>query len=513
MDTESRFVPSLPTARPPAGTAPAGPARALAAALLGFALITLDTSVVNVALPAMGGDLGTGMTGLQWVMDAYTLAFAALLLSTGALADRIGASRAYAGGVVVFTLASAACGLAPGLPSLIAARTVQGLAAAVMLPASLALVREAYADPGRRGRAVSLWAAGGTVAMALGPVAGGALTSAWSWRWIFLINVPLGLLALVLLRRVARSRPRPAPLDVPGQLTATLALGALTFAAIEGGAAAWWALGVTGASFAAFLLVEARHPHPVVPLGLFRSTTVAVCVAAGSAVSVAFYGIVFVLSLYFQQVLHLSALAAGLMFLPMTGLLAFVNVFSAKVAARRGPRLPIVTGQVLAVVGLSLLLYVDASTPLALLAVSLAPFALGCGFALPPLIAAMMEAVPAERAGTAAGLLNAARQTAGGLSIAVFGTLVAGGELAAGSGAGSAGGFVDGMRVSLVVSAALLAVTALAATRLGRPGSAGGRCRPAERPQPSRRPSTRRGRPSGLSSRSSGGSSASGVDW
>lgn len=184
--------------------------------MLGFALITLDTSVVNVALPAIGVDLRAGMSGLQWVVDAYTLAFAALLLSSGALADRVGASRAYGIGVVVFVLASAACGLAPGLPELLAARTVQGTAAAVMLPASLALVREAYGDPGRRARAVSLWAAGGTVAVALGPVVGGALTTAWSWRGIFFVNLPLGLLALVLLTRVAPSVRRPAPLDLPG---------------------------------------------------------------------------------------------------------------------------------------------------------------------------------------------------------------------------------------------------------------------------------------------------------
>ncbi|MER5886381.1 MFS transporter [Streptomyces sp. NPDC001941] len=446
--------------RPAPAPAPGGrsPAVALTTAMLGFALITLDTSVVNVALPAIGADLGTGLSGLQWVVDAYTLAFAALLLSTGALSDRVGASRAYAAGVVVFTLASAACGLAPGLSSLVAARVVQGVAAAVMLPASLALVREAYADPARRGRAVSLWAAGGTVTVALGPVAGGALTSAWSWRGIFFINLPLGLLALVLLGRVARSERRPAPLDVPGQLAAVVGLGALTYAAIEGGTAGLWALGVAVVAFAAFLVAEARSPHPLVPPGLLRSAGVAVPLAAGAAASVAFYGMVFVLGLYFQQVLGLSALGAGLMFLPMTALLAGVNLLSARVAARRGPRLPIVTGQAVAVLGLLALLGVDYGDPdlsRPLLAVLMVPLSLGVGFALPPLIAAMMEAVPAERAGTAAGLLNAVRQTAGGLSIAVFGSLVA-------------GGFATGVRASLLVSAVLLAVTALASTRLPR---------------------------------------------
>lgn len=444
-----------PVREPSPASVPRRPGPALVAAMLGFALITLDTSVVNVALPAIGADLGAGMTGLQWVVDSYTLAFAALLLSSGALADRIGASRAYAVGVVGFTLASVACGLAPGLPALLAARTVQGVAAAAMLPASLALVREAYGDPVKRARAVSLWAAGATVAVALGPVVGGALTTAWSWRGIFFVNLPLGLVALALLTRVAGSARRPAPLDVPGQLTAMLALGALTFAAIEGGPAAWWALGVAVVSFAAFLLVEARRAHPMVPLGLFRERMVVVAVLAGSANSVAFYGMVFVFSLFFQQALGLSALGAGLMFLPMTGLLAGVNVLSAKVAARHGARLPIVVGQAVAVAGLLGLLTVDADTPRAVQALLLVPLALGAGFSLPPLIAAMMEAVPAERAGTAAGLLNAIRQTAGALAIAVFGSF-------------AADGVESSLRVSLLISAVLLTLTTLVSLRLPR---------------------------------------------
>ncbi|WP_443334042.1 MFS transporter [Streptomyces sp. CB02261] len=435
---------------------PVSPRPALVAAMLGFALLTLDTSVVNVALPAIGAGLGAGMSGLAWVVDAYTLVLAALLLSSGALADRVGASRAYGAGVAVFVLASAACGLALGLPALLAARAVQGAAAAVMLPASLALVREAYGDPRRRARAVSLWAAGGTVAVALGPVVGGALTTVWSWRGVFFVNLPLGLLALVPLTRVARSSRGTAPLDLPGQLTAMTALGALTFAAVEGGTEAWWALGLAGGSFAAFLVVESRRRHPMVPLGLFRNTTVAVAVAAGSANSVAFYGTLFVFSLFFQQVLGLSALAAGLMFLPMTGLLAGVNILSARVAARYGARLPIVLGQVVAVAGLLGLLTVDAESSRVAQALLLVPPALGVGFSLPPLIASMMEAVPAERAGTAAGLLNAVRQTAGALAVAVFGSL-------------AARSMETALPASLLISAGLLTLTALASLRLPGP--------------------------------------------
>jgi DHA2 family methylenomycin A resistance protein-like MFS transporter len=442
---------------PPPG--PSSPVLALTAGLLGFTLVCLDASVVNVALPAIGSSLGGGMSGLQWVVDAYTLAFAALMLSTGAFSDRAGASRAYALGTAVFTLASAACGLAPGLPALIGARVVQGMAAAVVLPASLALVRQAYPDPARRARAVAAWAAGGSAAVALGPVAGGVLTSAWDWRAIFFVNLPVGAAILLLLLRAPRSERRPAPLDLPGQVTAVVALTALTFAVIERGATGAVALGVAVVSGAAFFRVEARGPHPVVPLGLFRDLTVAVAVATGAAVSVAFYSVVFVFSLYFQQVRGLGPLAAGLAFLPMTGLIAVTNVVAGKLAGRFGPRLPMVVGQWVAVAGLLLLLCVGADTPAPLVAVLLVPLALGCALTVPPLTAAMMDAVPAERAGLAAGVLNAARQVAGGLGIAVFGTLVA-------------DGFAAGMRLSLALAAVLLAVTGAFSFRLaGRPAT------------------------------------------
>ncbi|WP_430382405.1 MFS transporter [Streptomyces sp. P10-4] len=437
------------------------PAPTLAAAVLGFALITLDASVVTVALPAMGSALGGGMSGLQWVVDAYTLAFAALMLSTGAFADRAGASRAYALGTALFTLASAACGLAPSLPALIGARVVQGVAAAVVLPASLALVRQAYPEPGRRARAVATWAAGGSVAVALGPVAGGALTTVWDWRGIFFINLPLGAVALALLLRAPRSERRPAPLDLPGQLTAVVALTALTFAVIEGGTAGVAALVVAAGAAGLFLRIEARQPHPVVPLGLFRDRAVRVAVTAGAACSVAFYGVVFLFSLFFQQVQGRSALFAGLMFLPMSGLIAVTNVVSGKLAGRYGPRLPMLVGEALALAGLLGLLYVDAGTSAAVVAVLLVPMALGCALTVPPLTAVMLDAVPAERAGLAAGVLNAARQVAGGLGIAGFGALVN-------------GDFAAGLRTSLLLGAALFALAFALSCRLagrsaGRP--------------------------------------------
>ncbi|WP_028808733.1 MFS transporter [Streptomyces canus] len=425
----------------------------LVAALFGFSLITLDTSVVNVALPFISSSLGGGVSGLQWVVDAYTLAFAALLLSSGALTDRVGASRAFAMGIVMFTISSVVCGLSPNLLALIVARTVQGSAAALVLPASLALVRQAYTDPVKRARAVTAWAAGGSVSMALGPIAGGALTTLWDWRAVFFINLPAGAVALLLLVRAPRSKRNPAPLDLPGQGLAIVALTSLAVAAIEEGKIRLIAIPIAMAAIAAFFLTEARQAHPIVPFDLFRNPAVRIAIAAGAACSVAFYGVVFLFSLSLAMHEDRSALDVGLVFLPMTGLIAVTNVLSGRLAERYGPWLPMAVGQSLAAIGALILLLVGAGTPAGLVSVLLVPMGLGCALALPPLTALMMDAVPAERAGLAAGVLNAARQMAGGLAIAGFGSLVA-------------HDFAEGMRLSLMISAGLLGVTAVATSKL-----------------------------------------------
>ena len=258
------------------GRGSAGPAAALTAALLGFFVVTLDTSVVNVALPAIGHELRAGMSGLQWVVDGYVLIFAAVLLSAGSLTDRVGARRAFGIGVGVFVLSSAACGLAPSLAALVVARLAQGVGAALMMPSSLTLIREAYTDRVARGRALALWSLGGPVAAAAGPVAGGAL-SLVSWRLIFFVNIPVGVVTLWVLRGVERSPRRPVPFDVAGQVAAVAAMGAATYAVIEAGAVGIAEPRVVAAFATAaiavlvFLLAQARGRHPMVPLDLLRS--------------------------------------------------------------------------------------------------------------------------------------------------------------------------------------------------------------------------------------------------
>ncbi|WP_269855489.1 MFS transporter [Streptomyces sp. RPT161] len=457
------------TEAPPA-TAPrrVSPTLVLGAALLGFFVIGLDASAVNVALPAIGRTLGGTTAGLQWIVDAYTLMFAALLLSAGALSDRLGANRVFGAGLAVFTAASVLCGLAPALGALIGARVLQGSAAAVMLPSSLALVRQAFPSAVERARAIALWTVGGAVSTAAGPVVGGALTSSLGWRSIFFLNLPVGLLTLAVLLGVPRSPRRAAALDPLGQLTAVIALGALTFGVIEGGASGFGtptavvSLLVAVVAMIAFVVAEARAGEPMVPLGLFRSRTATLSLAIGFAVNAAFYGTVFVLGLFFQEVLGLSAVAAGLMFLPMTALVAGANVGSARAAARFGPRVPIAVDQLVCALGLFGLLTVDAHTDRPLTALLLVPVGIGLGFAVPSLTAAMLSDIPADRAGMAGGVLNAGRQTGGALAVAVFGALVAHRER-----------FVSGMHVSLLIAALLLLATTAGALALPGRGASG----------------------------------------
>jgi DHA2 family methylenomycin A resistance protein-like MFS transporter len=428
--------------------------------VLGFFVIPLDALVVNVALPAIGRDLGGGMTGLQWVVDGYTLLFAALLLSAGALSDRIGARRSFGAGLAAFVVASAACGLAPGLGVLAAARLAQGAGAAVMLPASLALIREAYHDAARRARAIAIWSLGAAVASAAGPVAGGFLTLL-TWRAVFFLNLPVGAVALYLLTGVARSPRRAVPFDRVGQVTAVVGMGGLTYGLIEGGADGFAAprvlaaLAVAVAALVAFFVAQVRGAHPMVPLGLFRSRPVAVSVSAGFTFTVGFYGLVFLLSLYLQQLRGLSPLATGLTFLPMTALTAVVTLVAPRVAARFGARVPLAAGQLLIAAGLLGLCLAVAGAPTWLLAALTVPVGLGSSLAVPTLTALLVGSVPAERAGTAGGVLNTCRQLGGALAVAVFGALVAHRET-----------FLHGLQVSLLSAALLLLATAVASLRL-----------------------------------------------
>ncbi len=438
------------------------PVFALSAAILGFFVVTLDAVIVNVALPSIRESLGGGMTGLQWVVDGYTLMFAALLLSAGSLADRIGARRALALGIGLFAAASFACGTAPTLPVLIGMRFVQGGAAALIVPASLTLVSESYQDPRRRGRAVAMWAMGGAVASTAGPVAGGFLAEL-DWRWIFLINVPAAVIALLALRRTAPSTTHPARFDWPGQAAAVTAMAALTFAAIEAGEAGVLAtpvitaLLVTVIGLVTFVVVEARSEHPMMPLDLFGGRVFRISLIAGFAFMVGYFGLPFVMSLYFQQVQGMTAFQTGIAFLPMMVIGLVLTPFSARIVERVGARTPIVGGLVCMAVGMVALVIATPSATTWALSILMILVGIGGPLTMPPLTALLLHHVPPGRTGTASGVFNTSRQVGGALAVAVFGALLAGDSA-----------FTDGLHISLLVGAAVVAIAAIAGLRLPR---------------------------------------------
>ena len=435
---------------------------AVGVAVTAFFMVTLDAVVVNVALPSIRDSLGGGVQGLQWVVDGYTLMFAALLLSAGAFCDRTGARTAMAVGLSLFSLASLGCALAPGLGWLVVARFAQGAAAAAMMPASLALIGQAHQDPSRRRRAVGLWSLGAAVASSSGPVIGGLL-SLYDWRLIFFLNLPVGLAALLALRRATRSPQRTVPFDLWGQLTAVVAMTSLVYGIIEAGEIGLGSLNVlaalllcTAASLG-FWLSQTRGRAPMVPPELVGSHTLRAAGIVGFSFMVGFYGLPFLYSLYLQQERGLSSLATGMVFVPMmvTGLV--LTPFSARVVERIGSRLPITGGLAVMTIGLSLLAVVPVDAPLWLLSALMVLIGVGGPMVMPPVTAVLLNSVRTQEAGTASGIFNTARQLGGALAIAVFGALVA-----------EPDHFVRGLRTSLLIAAAVLLVAALSSTQLTR---------------------------------------------
>jgi len=403
-----------------------------AAASFGFALVQLDVTIVNVALPKIGSTLGLDVSGLQWIVDAYALAFAALLLTGGWLGDRFGARRIYLGGMVVFALASLGCALAPSGAWLIAWRVVQGIGAAAMLPTSLTLINHATGhDSKLRAQMIGWWTAAGSITIAAGPIIGGLLIGLAGWQSIFYVNVPLcaaGLLLTWRLPEATRSEGARG-FDLAGQLLAIVALATFTGSVIEARLAGIGSALVIGGFVVAlaaallFILVESRASAPMLPLRLFRSEGFSAAVGYGIIVNFTYYGIVFVLSLYLQRVLGYSAIATGLAYLPLTASFFGVNLFSGWLIGKIGSRLPMIAGAFIDAVGFALLLLLGAGSAYWMM---LAPFALmplGMGLGVPAMTTAVLVSVDRKEAGIASGVLNAARQAGGAIGVALFGAL------------------------------------------------------------------------------------------
>jgi DHA2 family methylenomycin A resistance protein-like MFS transporter len=400
---------------------------------LGCVVVLLDISIVNVALEPIALGLGGRLSDLQWIVDAYTVAFASFLLSAGTAGDRFGNKQVFAVGFLLFTIASVVCGAAGNLPALIGARVVQGIGAALIIPCSLTLLNHAYDNPIQRTKAFGWWAGSGGASVAAGPLIGGFLVHTFGWRSIFYVNLPIGLAAVFLTSRfIHNEQPRPGQkIDLAGQLLSLFALASLTTVLIEGTNWGWFSPGVIGLSAAAvgssvlFLVVERRQSQPMLPLTLFRSTQFTAATLLGLLLSFSFYGIIFTFSLYFQQARHFTPLQTGFAFLPVTGLLTVMNVFSGKLGAIRGLRFPIVTGFVVAGVGFFWLgLSTNASVSYSGLLLPLLCVGAGVPLILPPLTTVVLASVDRAQVGLASATLNTGRQIGAAAGVAVLGSLL-----------------------------------------------------------------------------------------
>jgi MFS transporter, DHA2 family, methylenomycin A resistance protein len=422
---------------------------ALVVICLGYFMVIVDTTVVNVALPAIGRDLHGGVAGLQWVVDAYTLSFAGLLLTGGALAERLGGRRVFGAGLALFAAASAACGLAPGLGVLIAARLVQGVGAALLVPSSLVLLQAAYPTRAGRARAFGAWGAIAGIGAAAGPIIGGLLVTAWSWRGVFFLNLPFAVAAMALTRRaVPATEPRPRDLDLPGQLLGVAGLGLLTWSLVEAGQAGWTSplvlagFGLSAGAWAGFAGAEYRAADPMLPLRLFARPAFGAGSAVGLLINLGFYGQLFLMSLYFQDLRGYSALLTGLALLPEAGLLIVASAASGRIMARTGPRTPMLAGLLLGGAGLTGLIVAGAHSSYPFLIIPMAAAGFGMALTMPAATAAVIEAAPADRGGIASGVVNAARQSGGALGVALLGAMVH-----------ARSSFLPGLHVGLLIAA------------------------------------------------------------
>ena len=454
----------------------------LAAVVFAVFVTTLDNTVVNVALPSIQHDLHLGLSGLAWVVNAYILSFAVLLLTGGRLADTFGRRRMFMLGLAGFTAASLLAGLAPSPGLLIAARALQGVGAALMTPPTLAIISDVFPDPRERGTAVGIWAAVSAAAFSIGPVIGGLITEKIDWTWIFFVNVPIGIVGLAMAwRLIPESRDPSAErrLDIPGLTVVSASLFSLTYALLKANDYGWGSpvilslLAVAAIGFVAFVGIERRVRAPMVDLSLFRNRTVTGANVVMMVVNLALFGVLLYTSLYLQEVLGYSPVRAGATLIPWVGVIVLVAPFTGLLANRISVRWLVSFGVVL--VGVALLLFsrLDENATFVQMLPALLVGGLG-GSLTAPLSSVVIGAVPTARAGVASGVHNTFRETGGALGVAIMGAVFVSsqtGSLA--SGATAAHAFVSGYSSALQVGAVItFAAAALAAFALGRVRSA-----------------------------------------
>ncbi|MET7745534.1 MFS transporter [Streptomyces sp. NPDC005385] len=432
----------------------------LLAVCAGYFMVILDVTIINVAVPVVGRELSASLTEIQWITDGYTLAFAGLLLTGGALGDRLGNRRIFCAGVVVFTAASAGCGVAQHTGTLVAARLLEGVGAALIVPGSLALLQQAYPSPAERSRAFGLWGAMAGIAASAGPLLGGLLVTTVGWRWVFFINLPVGCACLLLTLRHVAPSPRHIgrSLDWPAQgaIFATVAL--LTTVLNEAGRRGWAdplilvGAGLCVLAAALFVLREHLARTPVLPLRLLRSRALSGAAVIGLLFNFAFYGMIFTASLYFQQHRGLSALRTGLALFPAVAMTMFASVLSGHLARRTGHRPLVVSGMLLAAAGLAGWAAAGSDPGYPLLVAPMMAAGFGTSFALTGSTTTVMTAAPEGFSGTASALFNTTRQVGSAAGVALGGSLLA-----------ATVDFTSGLRTSMAVGALAYLAAALLA--------------------------------------------------
>jgi EmrB/QacA subfamily drug resistance transporter len=405
----------------------------LAAVAFGLFMIMLDNTVVNVALPSIQRALGIDRAELEWVVNAYALTFGVLLLTGGKLADLFGRRLIFIAGLLIFTGSSLACGLARGPEVLIAARTIQGIGAALMNPATLSIITATF-PPRQRGMAIGIWAGISAMALAIGPLVGGILTEKINWSWIFFVNVPIGVLGIAAARIFideTRDTSHEQRLDLPGLLSSGIGLFALTYALISTNHHSWTSaqvlslFGVAAVALAVFVMLELRQRLPMLDLSLFREPTFAGSNAVMLLVGLAMFGIFFFNSLFIQNILHYSAIETGATFLPMTCLIILIAPQAGKLSDRIGSRWLMGLGMLLVTASLLVFSTLDVGSTFWDILPGLLVGGFGMALVMTPTTAAAMGSVPVAKAGVGSAVINSMRQVGGSLGIAVMGAVVA----------------------------------------------------------------------------------------
>ncbi|MET8769751.1 MFS transporter [Streptomyces sp. NPDC004658] len=405
----------------------------LLAVCAGYFMVILDVTIINVAVPVVGRELAASLTAVQWITDGYTLVLAGFLMTGGALGDRLGNRRVFCSGVALFTGASVLCAGAPSAPALVAARLVEGLGAALIVPGSLALLQEAYPEPAARSRAFGLWGSMAGIAASAGPLLGGLLVSTVGWRWVFLVNVPVGAACLILTARFVAPSPRhpDRAVDWPAQVAVVAAVTLLTAALNEAGRRGWSdpavlaGLGLAALAVAGFALRERLARAPALPLRLLRSPAMGGAAVVGLLFNFGFYGMVFTASLYFQHERGFSALRTGLALFPAVAVTMFASVLSGRLTRRTGDRPLVVTGMLLSALGLAGWAAAGADPAYPLLVAPMTAAGFGTSFALTGSTATVMGAAPRAYAGAASALFNTTRQIGSATGVALGGSLLA----------------------------------------------------------------------------------------